>query len=76
MFGGTSEKWKSEKSVAIFPARLSPLSTLCPRNEAHATADASTGMKATAAARKVNMADDNSLRMGFTAPSYFIAPAR
>src|SRR5580700_6158982 len=34
--------------------------TLCLRDEAQATADDSVGMKATAGARKVNMADENS----------------
>jgi hypothetical protein len=46
------------------------------RDEAQALADDTTGMKATAGARKVNMAGENSLHDNFVAPRYFIAATR
>ena len=63
-----------EEIATSCPQPLLSRVTLCLRDEAQATANDSIGMKATAGARKVNMADENSLRP-FATPSYFIATA-
>src|ERR1700733_7327166 len=66
-FRGTSEQGL-QLSPAPFPLYQNPWL----RDGAQAIADDCTDMKATAGARKVNMADENSLNVKSAPPSYFI----
>src|SRR5271166_1064601 len=66
-----------EPALGNCPQPVSPpVGVTLAARRAHAKTNDSTDMKATAGAREVNMADENSLRVGFAARSYFIAPAR
>jgi hypothetical protein len=67
----SAEPVKNSPVIIATPALL--LAPLIGRATGTSQADYSTDMKATAGARKVNMADENSPHVRFAAPSYFIA---